>query len=242
MSRQKYKRIQVCAPALLHRAQEQHRNKLFAIFVCVCCWQLLFSMNRYGLLCGPIMFLLRHVSPAGSENPGSGSNRAEFSTGSHQNPRHFRGGAGPDHDHFSNDAAVDLEMYGGEYDDISDMKLKRPLLPKTSYLYSGRLEDGQTAMAAETCGDGACSLHCLWGSLISTPMGNTFYCEDARAKLVDAMPDNVDLILESSCGPAVRSLLANLWSDTISHVIRRMTGKPPMPGISLLFLLGDLFL
>ena len=90
--------------------------------------------------------------------------------------------------------------YGCEYDDSSDVGPQRPLLPQPIYLYSGRLEDGQTAMAADTCGDGACSLHCLWGSLISTPAGNTFYCDDARAKLVEAMPDDVDVIFGSSCG------------------------------------------
>ena len=85
-------------------------------------------------------------------------------------------------------------------------------------------------MAAETCGDGACSLHCLWGSLMSTPAGNTFYCEDARAKLLEAMPDNLDMILASSCGAAVRSLFDQLWSDTVSHVIRLRMNEAPMPG------------
>ena len=85
-------------------------------------------------------------------------------------------------------------------------------------------------MAAETCGDGACSLHCLWGSLMSTPAGNTFYCEDARGKLLEAMPDNLDMILASSCGAAVRSLFDQLWSDTVSHVTRLRMSEAPTPG------------
>ena len=128
--------------------------------------------------------------------------------------------------------------YGCEYDDSSDVGPQRPLLPQPIYLYSGRLEDGQTAMAADTCGDGACSLHCLWGSLISTPAGNTFYCEDARAKLVEAMPEDVDVIFGSSCGAALRSLCVQLWSDATSHIKRLRMGEHPRPGMCFFFLSG----
>ena len=57
-------------------------------------------------------------------------------------------------DPFSYDANVDCELFLSEYGDD-----KCCILPKACLLFSGRFDDGQWATAAETCGDGACSIH-----------------------------------------------------------------------------------
>ena len=107
---------------------------------------------------------------------------------------------------------------------------KRHLVPKVCSDYFGRLDDGQEATAAETCGDGACSLHSLWGSVISSPFGNMYYCEDARRKLCEAMPIDVNDILSSPCGAATRALVDNLWSDVIGYVMRKTRQEAVVPG------------
>ena len=134
----------------------------------------------------------------------------------------------------AHDATVDLAMFASEDENDDSADYKRVSLPKACWLYSGWLEDGQMATAAETCGDGACSLHCLWGSLISTPSGNIYYCEDARRKLCEAMPLDVSDMSNSPCGAAVRVLLDNMWSDTIGYVMRMARAEPLMPGYPLL--------
>ena len=118
-------------------------------------------------------------------------------------PTQRRGGA-MDPGFSSFDAAVDVEMFLSEYGDDDTAERKRALMPQKCQLFSGRLEDGQMATAAETCGDGTCSLHSLWGSVMWTPAGNTYFCEDAREKLCEAMPIDVTYILNSPCGAAVR--------------------------------------
>ena len=47
------------------------------------------------------------------------------------------------------------------------------------------------ATVAVTTGDGACSLHALWGTVIPTSQGNEYYCENPRDKLCYAMPAEV---------------------------------------------------
>ena len=66
------------------------------------------------------------------------------------------------------------------------------------------LEDGRLARAAETCGDGACSLHALWSTLRSYNNRNDYYCEVARRTLCNAMPADVQEIINSRCGAAVK--------------------------------------
>ena len=129
-------------------------------------------------------------------------------------------------DPFSYDANVDCELFLSEYGDD-----KRCVLPKACLLFSGRLEDGQMATAAETCGDGACSLHSIWGSMISSPAGSPYYCKDARHKLCEEMPTDVSAISNSPCGTAVRILLDNIWCDIIASVMRKTRQEPLMPGL-----------
>ena len=103
-------------------------------------------------------------------------------------------------------------------------------MPNACALLSGRLEDGQMATAALTCDDGACSLHSLWGVVIATPAGGMYFCQDARQKLCDSMPDDVQDVRNSRCGTAVAELLDNLWCDVIGHSMRMTRGEAPRPG------------
>ena len=57
--------------------------------------------------------------------------------------------------HFPNsDAVVDCEMLVSDFQDDGSAIRKRSIMPKASLLISGILEHGETATAAETCGDG----------------------------------------------------------------------------------------
>ena len=106
---------------------------------------------------------------------------------------------------------------------------KDVLMPKASLLMTGLLDKGEAATAAETCGDGACSLHCLWGSVIPSPAGNMYFCEDARQKLCSAMPVEVSDILSTPCGDAVRTLLESMCSDAVDYCMcltRNVSLKP----------------
>ena len=55
----------------------------------------------------------------------------------------------------------------------------------------GRTEDGVRCTAALTCGDGACALHATWGEVRQADgAGSLWYqCEDARARLLGALPE-----------------------------------------------------
>ena len=130
------------------------------------------------------------------------------------------------------DAIVDCEMLLSDDWEDGLAGRKRLIIPKLCIFLFGLLEDGQMATAAETCGDGACSLHSLWGSVISTPAGNTYYCEDARHKLCEAMPIYVSDILNSACGAAARVMLENIWSDAIAFMKRRTLQEPSLPSDS----------
>ena len=103
-------------------------------------------------------------------------------------------------------------------------------------LFSGKVEEDDMATAFDTCGDGACSLHALWGSVISTPVGNTYYCDDARHKLLVYMLIDVTTILNSPCGAAVQVLLENIWSDVILYVMRRTRREASLPGCVLFYI------
>ncbi len=130
----------------------------------------------------------------------------------------------------SHDAAVDCDIFLSEYLDDGTAVRKRSFMPKACSGITGCLEDGQEATAAATCGDGACSLHSLWGEVISLSGIFTYYCEGARQKLCEAMPTAVNAILNSACGTAVRVLLDNICSDIIGHVMRKTREEPLMPG------------
>ena len=64
-----------------------------------------------------------------------------------------RGGGAMDPGASSCDAAVDVEMLLSEFGDDDTEKRKHALMPQKCELFSGRLEDGEMATAAETCGD-----------------------------------------------------------------------------------------
>ena len=80
------------------------------------------------------------------------------------------------------DASVDLEILVPENDADVMAIATRHLVPTVCSNWM-RLDDGQLARAAETRGDGACSLHALWGLEISFRSRNEYYCEDARANI-----------------------------------------------------------
>ena len=130
----------------------------------------------------------------------------------------------------SHDAAVDCDIFLSEYLDDGTAARKRSLLPKACLGITGCLEDGQGATAATTCGDGACSLHSLWGDVIRLSGVCTYFCEGARQKLCEAMPLTVNAIFDTACGPVVRVLLDNMCSDLIGHVMRKTREEPLMPG------------
>ena len=130
------------------------------------------------------------------------------------------------------DATVDCEMLLSDdwEDGLADRK--RLIIPTPCIFSTGLLEDGQMATAAQTCGDGACSLHSLWGSVFSTPVVSTYYCEDARHKLCEAMPIYVSDILKSACGAAARLMLDNIFCDAIAFMKRRTLEEPSLPSDS----------
>ena len=63
-----------------------------------------------------------------------------------------------------------------------------------------------------------------------TPAGNTYFCENARGKLCEAMPAEVSEIWTSPCGNAVQVLLGNVWSDVVGYCMRQTRQEPLMPG------------
>ena len=92
------------------------------------------------------------------------------------------------------DATVEHEILLSEYQDDGAPVRKRRVMPRREgpeCLLTGRLDAGQMATAAATTGDGACSLHALWGTVIPTSQGNEYYCENPRDKLCYAMPAEV---------------------------------------------------
>ena len=121
-------------------------------------------------------------------------------------------------------------MFLSEYGDDDKAARTRDLMPMKTGESTGRLEDGQMATAALTEGDGACSLHSLWGSVISSPLGNKYFCEDARRKLCVQMPTDVNDILNSRCGAAVRDLIDDTWTDLKAYVKRRIQKEDPRDG------------
>ena len=83
------------------------------------------------------------------------------------------------------DAAVEHEILLSEYQGDG---ARVSLMPRRegegeACLLTGRLDAGQMATAAATTGDGACSLHALWGTVIPTSQGNEYYCENPRDQL-----------------------------------------------------------
>ncbi len=208
-----------------------YEKKMGFISACVFCCSYFLNVYRYGLLCGSIMFLLRYVEPAWSQSSGSGWSSCSQSDGPQTFRTRWRGGGGLDPGISTHDATVDNEMFLSEYSNDGTAVRKRPLLPRACTYFTGRLEGAEMATAAETCADGACSLHSIWGSVIFTPDGNYYDCEDARQKLCEEMPTDVGAISNSPCGPAVRELLDNIWSDAIGYIIRRTREEPSMPGL-----------
>ena len=77
---------------------------------------------------------------------------------------------------------LDVGMFLSEFGDEDEAARKGNLIP-AKIAFTGVLEDGQMATAALTDGDGACSPHSLWGSVVSCPLGNKYYCHHARRKL-----------------------------------------------------------
>ena len=208
-----------------------YEKKMGFISACVFCCSYFLNVYWYGLLCGSIMFLLRYVEPAWSQPSGSGWSSCSQPDGPQSFHTRWRGGGGLDPGISTHDATVDCDMFLSEYFDDGTAVRKRPLLPRACTDCAGRLEGAEMATAAETCADGACSLHSIWGSVISNPTGNYYYCKDARLILCDSMPTDVGAISNSPCGPAVRVLLDNIWSDAIDYIIRRTREEPSMPGL-----------
>ena len=113
------------------------------------------------------------------------------------------------------DASVDLEMFAIQNHPGDAAVIRMPHLAPTACSNPMPLADGQLARAAVTCGDGACSLHAIWGTL--TPIGDRteYYCVDARTTLCNAMPIDLQELRNSRCGAAAEALLHNLWADAV---------------------------
>ena len=127
------------------------------------------------------------------------------------------------------DASVDLEMFCNQ-NELVDMVATGMLLSPTACSNWMPLEDGQLARAAETCGDGACSLHALWGTLRSYNNRTDYFCEDARRTLCNAMPADVQELINSRCGAAAEALLEDLWTDVVDYRKRIMQHAALFPG------------
>ena len=149
----------------------------------------------------------------------------------------WRGGAKSDPGTATCDASVDLEMFCSASNDGAVAIATRHLVPDVCSNWM-HLEDGQLARAGKTCGDGACSLHALWGSVTARPPNNEYYREDARANVCNAMPVDVHEILNSRCGAALRVLLHYLWSDVVGYRTRQMQQEAVWPGNCLLVFWG----
>ena len=131
------------------------------------------------------------------------------------------------------DANLDYEMLLSDFEEDGRAKNTTFLMPKACLLVSGLVEQGADATAAETCGDGACSLHSIWGSVIPTPSGNMYYCENARQKLCNSMPVDVTDMLSTRCGDAVRRLLDSMLSDAVGSCMRLTRKESLTPGDSM---------
>ena len=107
---------------------------------------------------------------------------------------------------------------------------KDALMPKEMILATCLIEDRQFARAAVTWGYGACSPHCLWGSVVKSHTGNMYLCEEARRKQCEAMLTDANETLKSPCAAAIRELDANILSELIDYVMRRTKEEPSMPG------------
>jgi hypothetical protein len=147
--------------------------------------------------------------------------------------RKQRGGGPTETGSLTVDSMIDHEVFMSECQDDASIVRGCSVMPNTCALLSGRLEDGHMATAAFTCDDGACSLHALWGVVINSPAGGMYFCEDARQKLCDTMPDNVNTILNTRCGTAVAELLDSLWADVTDYVMRMTRGEPARAGFYL---------
>ena len=128
------------------------------------------------------------------------------------------------------DAPVDLEMFAmqshpGDAAAIG-MRHRAPSACSNWMV----LADGELARAAETCGDGACSVHALWGTLTAIDDRTEYYCVDARTTLCNAMPIDLQELRNSRCGAAVEALLHNLWADVVSYRMRAMQQQGFFPG------------
>ena len=124
----------------------------------------------------------------------------------------LRGGGAKEPEALSCDAMVDVGMFLSEFGDEDEAARTRNLIP-AKIAPTGRLEDGQMATAALTAGDGACSLHSLWGNVKADMAGNMYYRKNAREKLLKSMPTDVTRILTSPCGPALRDIFDQHWRD-----------------------------
>ena len=142
----------------------------------------------------------------------------------------WRGGAKFDPGAVAGDASADLEMFCAQSHPGDVAVIGMPHLAPTACSTWMPLADGRLARAAETCGDGACSLHALWGTLTPMEYGIKYFCMNARITLRDAMPIDLQELINSRCGAAVEALLQNLWADAVSYRMRAMQQQDFFPG------------
>ena len=142
----------------------------------------------------------------------------------------WRGGAKSDPGAATGDASVDLEMFATQSHPGDVVAIGTRQLAPTACSNWMPLADGRLARAAETRGDGACSLHALWGTLIPCKDRTEYFCVDARTTLCNAMPIDPQEMLNSRCGAAVEALLHNLWADAVSYRMRAMQQQDFFPG------------
>ena len=142
----------------------------------------------------------------------------------------WRGGAKSDPGAATGDASVDLEMFATQSHPGDAVAIGMPHLALTACSNWMSLADGRLARAAKTCGDGACSLHALWGTLTPGDRGIEYLCLDARTTLCNAMPIDLQELRNSRWGAAAEALLHNLWADAVSYRMRAMQQQDFFPG------------
>ena len=136
------------------------------------------------------------------------------------------------------DASVDLEMFATQSHPGDVVAIGMPHLAPTACSNWMPLADGRLARAAETRGDGACSLHALWGTLTPIDYGIKYFCMNARTTLCNAMPIDLQELINSRCGAAVEALLHNLLADAVSYRMRAMQQQDFFPGCHFLIIVN----
>ena len=86
--------------------------------------------------------------------------------------------------------------------------------------------DDQTWVAAPTIGDGACALHSVWGVWTQMQGRLAFYCEDARRKLLNEIPEDTQFLLAHNASASFREMLLEQTADIMAFAVARARELP----------------